>query len=609
MGFRIGASALDRFLRVRCGRRGALAWSGRLTLAVSSLVFVLLASGTPASAASFGHARFARCGEGRCLELAGRPFFVYGAAFFYERLPRERWAGSLRELRALGINTLDLYVPWNWHERSDGDFDFSGRTNPRRDLRYLVSLIRRDGFAVIVRPGPVIRNEWRNGGYPAWLLKRPEYGMPPHDLLEGRYPPLATLQNAHSDDAAAGWLANATHRHYAARWLRHALAEFRPIADRVIGVALDDDQGAYLDNQTYPAPHLRAYLEWLAAIVHGATSPHELVFINTYEMRVPASSPVWTVGDWYQSRAYAIGAHDRADLDFSTALLGTRPGQPIVLGEFQAGWLQQPQDLFPRPAAPSNTLLAGVELLGLGARGIVNFPAQDTVYPAGWEVPFANPLYAWDAALRLDGTRSARYLPTARIGSFVRAFGESLAAAQVVRDAAIAYLGESLAPAGAQGPSPFALAAATIAAQRTCRRAGLSCALVDLAAPGSNLAGARVLVVPSLPGARMRPTVRARIASLRAGGIVVLAGSPSPHALRAALAQAGMQPAVRGLIGASLAQAKGQAVRAFVTWPNFSSERVRLREVDVAWDGARRVRLPALTIPPRGALLAALDVR
>ena len=79
-----------------------------------------------------------------------------------------------------------------------------------------------------MRPGPVIRNEWRNGGYPAWLLTRPEYGMPLHDVLEGRYPATATLQNAHSDDAAAEWLDNATHMRYAARWLHRALTSFGP---------------------------------------------------------------------------------------------------------------------------------------------------------------------------------------------------------------------------------------------------------------------------------------------------------------------------------------------------------------------------------------------
>ncbi|HMD03201.1 MAG TPA: amino acid permease, partial [Candidatus Baltobacteraceae bacterium] len=98
--------------------------------------------------------------------VSGKPFFVYGAAFFYERLPRDRWRPSMEALRGLGINTLDLYVPWNWHELSDGDFDFSGRTSPRRDLREVIRLAREFDFKIILRPGPVIRNEWRNGGYP-----------------------------------------------------------------------------------------------------------------------------------------------------------------------------------------------------------------------------------------------------------------------------------------------------------------------------------------------------------------------------------------------------------------------------------------------------------
>ncbi|MBV8245176.1 MAG: beta-galactosidase, partial [Candidatus Eremiobacteraeota bacterium] len=118
----------------------------------------------------------------------GRPFFVYGASFFYERLPRALWTSSLERYKRLGINTIDLYAIWNWHEVRDGEFDFTGRTNARRDLNGLLGIVHRLGFKVILRPGPVIRNEWRNGGYPAWLLRRPEYDMPLHDVLEGRYP-------------------------------------------------------------------------------------------------------------------------------------------------------------------------------------------------------------------------------------------------------------------------------------------------------------------------------------------------------------------------------------------------------------------------------------
>jgi len=49
------------------------------------------------------------------------------------------------ELRALGVTTLDLYVPWNWHEVADGKFDFDGHTNPRRNLREVLRLGRELG--------------------------------------------------------------------------------------------------------------------------------------------------------------------------------------------------------------------------------------------------------------------------------------------------------------------------------------------------------------------------------------------------------------------------------------------------------------------------------
>ena len=388
------------------------ALGGLLAPARASAAPVAIPSPMPA----FTHAAIVEHDGFPVFEVDGQPFFIYGAAFFYERLPQSEWARSMRALRSLGFNTLDLYVIWNWHELSDGNFDFNGRTSPRRDLRSLLKLARQEHFKLLVRPGPVIRNEWRNGGYPAWLLSRPEYGMPLHDLLEGRYPPTATLQNAHSDDAAAEWMRNTTHMRYSSRWIRRALEEFRPYADLVLAVQLDDDQGAYLDNQTWPAPHLTAYLNHLKSVVHSVTGRKLPVFINTYQMKVTASSPVWAMGNWYQSDAYSIGEHDRAQLEFSTGLLQTRPRQPLMYSEFQAGWLLGPDDIRPRAADPSNTLLAMTTLLGMGVRGIVNFPAQDTLYPAGWEAPFANWFYAWDAALGLGDTSKNETFPEQWLG-------------------------------------------------------------------------------------------------------------------------------------------------------------------------------------------------
>ncbi|MBV8298708.1 MAG: beta-galactosidase, partial [Candidatus Eremiobacteraeota bacterium] len=286
----------------------------------------MLAQGSTASAPAppFGHAVVVRKNGEPVLTLNGKPFFFLGGAFFYERIPRSRWREAMLRMRELGANTLDLYVPWNWHELADGDFDFNGRTNARRDLDEVVRLARKYDFKLIVRPGPVIRNEWRNGGYPAWLLERPEYAMPEHDLLEGRYPPTATLQNAHADEAAAEWLHNGTHLRYAKRWLKRVLEEFAPVADLVIAVQLDDDQTAYIDNDTYPAPHLAAYLNLLRGAVQSVTGPNLPVYVNTYQPKVAAALPVWAWGNWYQGGDVQLGQHDLNDLAFSTGLLQTQ---------------------------------------------------------------------------------------------------------------------------------------------------------------------------------------------------------------------------------------------------------------------------------------------
>jgi len=571
-------------------------------LGLALLVAVTLRSGAARAAPmpSFGHAALVSRDGNPELLVDGMPFFFWGGAFFYERIPASQWRSSMLAMKRLGANTLDLYVPWNWHELDDGDFDFDGHTNPRRNLREVLRLARELGLHLIVRPGPVIRNEWRNGGYPAWLLIRPEYHMPLRDVLDGRYPATATLQNARSDDAAAEWMANRTHLRYASRWLHRALAEFRPVADLVLAVALDDDQAAYIDNQTSPAPHLRRYLSWLESQVRDVVGPTTPTFINTYEMRVPASSPVWTMGNWYQSDAFSIGEHDRAGLDFATLLLATNRRGPPAQSEFQAGWLAPPEDPQPRPADPSNTELALHELLARGVHGVVDFPMQDTLAPFGWEAPFSNALYNWDAAIGLSGRSfGSRYEPTAAFGSLLGGagsndqnaadpvgFGLLLAETSPVYDAAIAWLAgaytHALTPAEIR-----AITDRTTAELQRCRQGGRSCLLVDLREPlphVSTLVVPRAIAAPLSAAASMavrlfrsqRGTVVSAISLGRRGSIVdttILAGT---HA-------------------------------AFVDLRNWSREVVAMDATMYAAD-SESYTLPPLRIAPRAALLLPLRV-
>jgi hypothetical protein len=611
---RLDAFAKRRQCPIREVEAGRARYEASMRLGTCCGLLVLLAAAwctVPARAAGWGSAAIVqRAGGEPTFEVDGKPFFVYGAAFFYERLPRDTWATSMRLLRdQLHVNVLDLYVPWNWHELADGDFDFQGRTNPRRDLREVLRLSHELGFKLVLRPGPVVRNEWRNGGYPAWLLARPEYGMPPRDIREGRYPATATLQNAHSDDAAAAWMRNATHVLYARRWLDRVFLEFAPVSRDVLAVALDDDQGAYIDNQTWPAPHLRAYLGWLRSVVRRDTSARLPVFINTYEMKVTASSPVWAMGNWYQSDAFQIGEHDRSQLEFSTGLLHTRPHQPMMLSEFQAGWLQQPGDVLPQPADPSNTLLALHTLLASGVRGIINFPAQDTYAPAGWEAPFSNAFYAWDAALGYDAASSGRAAPTAYVGRLIATFGPALASAHVVADAAIAYATSAYDAARLTNADVASIADATIAAQRGCRDAGLSCPLVDLRYAGvRGLARYPLLVIPEAPAraGAFTPTVAAALRWYRRAGGVVLRDS-NPAALVQALRRQGRQPVVTDAGAATYAQDPATGA-GFLTLENYGAAAASYPHPALRRLDGSLVRLPPLTLGPRDALLLPVDV-
>jgi len=525
-------------------------------------------------------------------------FFLYGATFFYERIPQAQWAPALQQYRAMGINTIDLYVMWNWHEVREGDLDFTGRTNARRNVIGLLQLIHHDGFRIVLRPGPVIRNEWRNGGYPAWLLTRPEYRMPLRDVLEGRYPATATLQNRHSDAAALEWMNNSVHMRYATRWLRQVLRIAQPWRRDIVAIALDDDQGAYLDNDTWPAPHFHRYISYLRSVVHESM-PQIPVFINTYDMKVTASSPVWAWGNWYQSDAYSIGEHDRTQLEFATGLLQTQRYRPIMISEFQAGWLQGADQAFPRPADPTNTTLALHTLLQLGAHGVVNFPVQDTLNPAGWEAPWTNAFYSWDAALSVQLTPQARYEPTAAFGSLIERYGPLLAQTHPAADAAIAYMTSAYDPQRISNDDIAGIAHQTMQAQRGCRIMRITCALVDLRyAPLSELQQYPVLVVPpqSVRGGVIAE-VRRKLAAFHARGGRVVSSVRAAHVTA---------PAAGGIPNAGLLVDDHERF-GFVDIVNYGRTALHTPAARVHF---RRfvAQVSAQTVPPRSALLLPLDV-
>ena len=99
--------------------------------------------------------------------MNGSPFKLLSGAIHYFRVHPDDWEHSLYNLKALGFNTVETYVPWNLHEPHKGLFQFEGIL----DLERFLSLAQELGLYVILRPSPYICAEWEFGGLPAWLLK------------------------------------------------------------------------------------------------------------------------------------------------------------------------------------------------------------------------------------------------------------------------------------------------------------------------------------------------------------------------------------------------------------------------------------------------------
>nr|WP_154608256.1 beta-galactosidase family protein [Streptococcus sp. zg-70] len=95
-----------------------------------------------------------------------RPFKILSGAIHYFRIHPDDWYHSLYNLKALGFNTVETYVPWNLHEPQKGAFTTEGIV----DIERFLSIAQELGLYAIVRPSPYICAEWEWGGLPAWLL-------------------------------------------------------------------------------------------------------------------------------------------------------------------------------------------------------------------------------------------------------------------------------------------------------------------------------------------------------------------------------------------------------------------------------------------------------
>ncbi|MFH8383959.1 glycoside hydrolase family 35 protein [Kitasatospora sp. NPDC018058] len=253
----------------------------------------------------------------------GVPHRVVAGAVHYFRVHPELWEDRLRRVRALGVNTVDTYVPWNFHELRAGQTDFTGW----RDVGRFVRLAGELGLDVILRPGPYICAEWEFGGLPARLL-----------AVEG-------LRLRCADPA---YLAEVD------GWFDALVPEVLPLlASRggpVVAVQVENEYGSYGDDAAYLL-HLRDGLvrRGVDCLLFTADGAHDLMQQGG---GIPGHLATATFGSRAPERLALLRRH--------------QTDGPLAAMEFWIGWFDQ----WGRPhhvRDPKETAASLDELLATGA--------------------------------------------------------------------------------------------------------------------------------------------------------------------------------------------------------------------------------------------------
>ncbi len=98
----------------------------------------------------------------------GRPWLPIMGELPFSRTNCEQWDASLCKMKAGGVEIVQSYIVWIHHEEIENEWDFSGN----RNLRNFLKAIKKNGLYAMLRVGPFIHGEVRNGGFPDWLIEK-----------------------------------------------------------------------------------------------------------------------------------------------------------------------------------------------------------------------------------------------------------------------------------------------------------------------------------------------------------------------------------------------------------------------------------------------------
>uniref|UniRef100_A0A8C3TTB0 Galactosidase beta 1 like n=1 Tax=Catharus ustulatus TaxID=91951 RepID=A0A8C3TTB0_CATUS len=255
----------------------------------------------PTPAASPSARSFQLDYEHNCFRKDGAPFRYISGSIHYARVPRPAWRDRLLKMYLSGLSTVQVYVPWNYHETLPGVYDFTGN----RDVEAFLDLTAELGLLVILRPGPYICAEWEMAG----------------------------CRPAGVDAAASPCPASVPPAYLAAvdSWLHVLLPKIRPRlyqqGGNIISVQVENEYGSY-----YACDY--GYLRHLLGSFRALLGSEVLLFTTdsagAQELRCGTLQGLYATVDF--------GPGSNVTEAFG-ALRRVEPKGPLVNSEYYTGWL------------------------------------------------------------------------------------------------------------------------------------------------------------------------------------------------------------------------------------------------------------------------------
>ena len=302
----------------------------------------------------------------------GEPTQVLSGSLHYFRVHPEQWHDRLLRLRDLGLNTVDTYIPWNFHQpAADENPDFTGW----RDVAAFLRSAHELGLDAIVRPGPYICAEWSNGGLPVWLTRQ---GMPLRTSDERFLAPVR-------------------------EWFSHLLPILRPLqagnGGPIIAVQVENEFGSFGDDAAYPAA-LADLLRsgGITELLFTADGPTDVMLDGG---AIDGALTALTLG----SRAVAARELVRE----------RRPDEPFFTAEYWNGWFDHwghPHHIRTAPSAASTLseiIDDGGSVSLYMAHGGTNFGLWAGANRVDGELRATVTSYDSDAPIAEDGTLTAKF--------------------------------------------------------------------------------------------------------------------------------------------------------------------------------------------------------